>query len=451
MTSTSPEAVTHLQKGQALIDNLRQVEAAEELTAALKLDPGFALARTELGVVTPGPDGLKEMEAAAAGAKGLPEPERLMIEGALAVRRGDATAGIEAFRRMTELVPSYARGHYVLAATLAGQGRNDEAITSVRKAIELDPNNGGAQNMLGYAALREGNTDEAIAAFNEYVRILPQEPNAQDSLGEALLAAGRFKEAEAAFQKALDLSPQFWSAHEGIAFTRVYAGDWSGGRDALLKGKASATRLRDKIQIDLEMSAVALAQRKTAEALQLLEAAAKTPGAQPFEVAFIPVLRAHTLVIGGRAREALAPIAETLTLASSGNFPPGLSRNLRRQALRARVLADAQLADTASAQKTSAALDQEAATNTGDANALSDMHFGRGMLAMTSGDVAAARTHFDQCLTEDEMCKWQGLLATEKSGDTARTSAAREAILKLYRRDTLHLIFRSRMTPSPSS
>jgi hypothetical protein len=218
-----------------------------------------------------------------------------------------------------------------------------------------------------------------------------------------------------------------------------------------MKGKAAATRLRDKIQIDTEMSAVALAQRDTAEALELLDAAAKTPGAQPFEVAFIPVLRAHVLVIAGRPREALAPIRETLTMAASGKLPPGLSRNLLRQALRTRVLAEAQLADTASAQKTSAALDQEAATNPGDANAQSDMHFGRGIVAMASGDVEAARAHFDQCSREDEMCKWQGLRAIEKSGDKARTSAARDAILKLYRRDTVHLIFRSRLAPSSTS
>jgi hypothetical protein len=61
-------------------------------------------------------DDMARFRIAAAGAKGLPEPERLMIEGALAVRRGDATAGIAAFRRITELVPGYARGHDVLAA-----------------------------------------------------------------------------------------------------------------------------------------------------------------------------------------------------------------------------------------------------------------------------------------------------------------------------------------------
>jgi hypothetical protein len=79
------------------------------------------------------------------------------------------------------------------------------------------------------------------------------------------------------------------------------------------------------------------------------------------------------------------------------------------------------------------------------------MHFGQGMLALASGDVAAARAQFDQCSTEDEMCKWQGLLAIEKSGDKARMSAARDAILKLYRRDTVHLIFRSRLASSSTS
>jgi tetratricopeptide (TPR) repeat protein len=116
---------------------------------------------------------------------------------------------------------------------------------------------------------RQGDTARAIAAFTEYVCILPQEPKAQDSLGEALRAAGRFEDAEDAFQKSADLSPQFFGGHEGIAFARFYAGNWPGGRDALAKAKAAATRRGDQMQMNIELAAAALAQKKTAEALQI--------------------------------------------------------------------------------------------------------------------------------------------------------------------------------------
>jgi len=60
------------------------------------------------------------------------------------------------------------------------------------------------------------------------------------------------------------------------------------------------------------------------------------------------------------------------------------------------------------------------------------MHFGRGLLAVASGDSAGARAHFDQCSRTDEWCKWEGVLAAEKAGDKAGATAARDTLLKLY-------------------
>ena len=446
-TSKSSEAVTHFQKGEALLDNLRTEEAAEEFSQALKLDPDFQLARAYHGQATPGPDGLKEIESAKQSAASLPEAERVLIEGIAANRRGDLADARASFTHLTELVPGDWRGHYLLGQQLVNEQKYADAAQALKKATGLNANAGGAQNMLGYAALRQGDVDGAIAAFSEYARILPQEPNPQDSLGEALLGAGRFKESEAAFQKALELSPQFWNAHEGIAFARFYAGDWAGGRDALAKAKAAATRRIDKISVDGEMAVAAAAQRNTAEALRIVDAAEKTEGAQPSEVAFFPVTRALVLIDAGRARDALAPVTAALKTAESGELPPGMSRNLRRGALRARITAETQMRDVAAAKQTSAALDQDASSRADDPGAQSAMHYGRGQLALAQGDAAAARAHFDQCSREDETCKWQGVLAAEKAGDKAGAAAAREQFLKIYQRDPGHLLIRSRLTP----
>jgi tetratricopeptide (TPR) repeat protein len=446
VTSKSPEAVAHFEKGRVLFDNLRVDEAAAEFAQALKLDPGFALARAFHGMSTPGSEGLKELEAAAAAAGGLPEPERVLIEGLAAGRRGELEKARTSLVRLTELAPDDWGAHYSLGQQLLVNRRYDEAVTALKKATSLNPNAGGAQNMLGYAALRQGDADGAISAFEQYVRILPQEPNPQDSLGEALLAAGRFKEAEAAFQKALQLSPQFWNAHQGIAYARFYSGDWAGGREALAKAKSGATRATDRITLDDELAAAALAQRDSRTALKILDAVEKTSGAAPADVAFVPVRRALVLTDAGRAREALAPIAAALKMAESGELPPGAARGLRRNALLARIGVEAQTRDVAAATKTSAALDEAAAAAPGDPFAATAMHYGRGMLAVAKQDPAGARTHFDQCSTEDEMCKWQSVKVAEKAGDKATAEAARAKLLKNYARDPLHLVVRSRLT-----
>jgi tetratricopeptide (TPR) repeat protein len=445
MTSKSAEAVAHVQKGEMLLDNVRQQEAAAEFAEALKIDPEFVLARAYHGQAVPGADGLKEMESAAAAAAALPEPERVLIQGMTAGRRGDFPAAKTAYTRLTEVMPSEWRGHYLLGQQLLLEQKYADAMQALKKATALNAGAGGAQNMLGYAAFRQGDVDGAIAAFTEYARILPQEPNPQDSLGEALMGAGRFKEAEAAFQKALTLSPQFWNAHQGTAYAKYYAGDWKGGHDAMAKAKAGAPSAAEKIGVDTEQALLVAAQGNIAEALRLLNAAEKTTGAGPSDVAFLPINRAVILLTAGRAREALAPLASALKTAESGQLTPGQSRNLRREALRVRISAEAALRDADAAQQTSAALDEGAAARSDDAAAQSSMHFGRAQLALARGDVAAARPHFEQCSGEDTPCKWQGVLAADKAGDKTGAAAAREQLLKLYQRDPIHLLIRSQL------
>jgi tetratricopeptide (TPR) repeat protein len=446
-TSKSQEAIDHFKKGEALFDNLRTTEAAAEFEQAIKLDPDFALARAFHGQVTPGPDGLKETESAAAAAAKLAEPERVFIEAIAANRRGDITASRTALARLTEIAPADWRGHYTLGQQLLLDQKYADAVASLKKATSLNPDAGGAQNMLGYAALRQGDAAGAIAAFQDYVRILPQEPNPQDSLGEALLAAGRFKESEAAFQKALELSPQFWTGHQGIAYARLYAGDWAGGLAALEKAKATATRPTDKISVDDELSAVAVARHDAKTAFRIMDAMEKTSGAQPSDVAFVPLRRALVLIDGGRYREALAPIAATLATIDSGTLPAGLARGLKRQALVERVAAESGLRDAAAAAKTSAALDAGASAEADNPLAQSAMHYGRGMLAVAKGETADARKHFEACSQEDTVCKWQGVVTAEKAGDKAGAAAARTTLLKNYLRDPGHLVMRSRLSP----
>jgi tetratricopeptide (TPR) repeat protein len=451
ITSKSPEAIALFRKGEMLVNNSRVTEAADQFAQALKLDPDFVLAHAGHGQATAGPEGLKELEAAAAAAANLPEAERLYVEGLLAMRRNENAAARTAFARMSELAPADWRGYYGQGVAALNEQKYTDAVQPLKKAAEIDPQAAaGAQNMLGYTALRQDDTAQAIAALQEYVRALPQEPNPQDSLGEALMAAGRFKESEAAFQKALELSPQFWNAHEGMAYARFYAGDWSGGREALMKARDAATRPSDKVGVMQEMAAAAVAQRKIPEALTLLDEAQKAADT-PTTAALVPVNRGYTLLTAQRYKDAIAAANDAVKAADGGTLPPGFSRNLRIQALRVRVSAEALSGDANAAQASSATLDAEAMAHADDPVAQSSMHFGRAMLAVAQKDLAAAKSHFDQCSREDEFCRWQSVAAAEKAGDKASATAVREAILKTYKRDPLHLVIRSRLAPSKAA
>jgi Flp pilus assembly protein TadD len=450
ITSRSTEAVEHMKRGEHLLDNLRPVDAAVEFNQALEIDPEFALARALLGQATPGAAGLKEIETAASATSGVSEGERALIEGMLAARRGEAAKAEEAYRRVTQVAPGDWRGYHLLGQQLMGAEKYGDAERALTKATELNPQAGGAHNMLGYAALRQGNTSGAIAAFTEYARVLPEEPNPQDSLGEALLAAGKFSEAEAAFRKAAELSPEFWNAWDGVAYAKFFAGDAAGARQALEKARDLAPRPGDKLAIDQLSAAMAEASGNVPQALQILQTAEQMTDAPG--VVFVPVQRATTLIDRSRGREALPLLAAAVQRADSGDLPPAPSRNLRVQALRARIYAEASLNEAGAAEKTAAALESEASARTDDRFAQSSMHYGQGMLAMVRSDFMSARSHFEQCSKVDEFCRLQIVTAAERAGDGAAASAAKAELMKLYVRDPVHVIVRSRLAaPSRGS
>ena len=189
-----------------------------------------------------------------------------------------------------------------------------------------------------------------------------------------------------------------------------------------------------------------MAQRDSKTALGILDAIEKSYGAQPSDVAFVPVRRALILIDSGSYREALAPVAAALDTADGGQVPPGLARNLAPPGADCEYHRRGGMRDVAAATKTSAALDQAAAAAADAPLAQSAMHYGLGMLAVAKGDAANARAHFDQCSREDELCLWQGVAAAEKAGDKAGATSARDQLLKLYARDPLHLIVRTRLT-----
>jgi tetratricopeptide (TPR) repeat protein len=445
ITSKSPEAVDHFQKGRTLFENQRPAEAAAEFDQALKLDTDFALARAMHGVVTPGGDGLKELEQAATQASSLPEPERVYIEALLVGREGDVAKNTHTWTRLTEVAPDDWHAHQGLGMALFFQMKDAEAAAAFQKAISLSPQAGSAINMLGYAYLRQGKANEAIDAFKRYVSAMPNEPNPQDSLAEALMAGGQLTEAEAGFRKAAEMSPQFWQAWEGAAYAKFFAGDWAGGREALAKSRQAAPRPVDRMASD-EMSAWAsLAERKIPEALKKLDAAEKSADALPANVANINLDRAVIMLDGARYRDALTAISSALTLADNGKLPPFATRNTRQLGLALRAAAEGKMGDAAAAQKTVAALEQESSTRPEDPQLQSSLHLARGMLALAQSDAADAKAHFAQCLSIDAFCRWQEVIAAEKAGDKAGADAARAELLRVYRRDPVYLYVRSRL------
>ena len=138
------------------------------------------------------------------------------ILGAANKGLGRIQAASEAFKKVTELNPTYAEGFNNLGVTLQDQGELDDAIASYNKALSLKPDYTEAYNNMGNALKDQGKLDEAIEAFKKALSLRPNYPEAHNNMSIALQVQGKLDEAIASYNKALSLKPDYADAYNNL-------------------------------------------------------------------------------------------------------------------------------------------------------------------------------------------------------------------------------------------
>ena len=191
----SPEALAAYWRGQALLerrDVKGNVDAAiAAFSEAITLDDRFALAHAALG--------------AAYWAKYLETLQPELIERAV-------EAGTSALR----IDPNQPEVRYSLAVTLAGRGRNAEAIDELHRALAMRPNYEDARRQLGLVLGRMGRVDESVAEYQKALALRPTSASTYSSMGLVLYGAGRYEDAIAAFTKATELQPDNFTGFQRL-------------------------------------------------------------------------------------------------------------------------------------------------------------------------------------------------------------------------------------------
>src|SRR6185436_15369133 len=109
-----------------------------------------------------------------------------------------------AFRRVIQLQPDSARGHYMLGTTFLAKGDTPQAIAALRQAITIAPS-AGAYSNLGDALYREGRYAEAADSFQQAVRMNPKSAIKYRNLGDAYARLGQRGKATQAYERAVEL------------------------------------------------------------------------------------------------------------------------------------------------------------------------------------------------------------------------------------------------------
>ena len=131
---------------------------------------------------------------------------------------------IEHFRKALQLKPDYAKAHLNLGDALAKQGKLDEAVEHQIKAVQLDPDFAVAHNNLGLVLLEQGKLDEAVEHYRKAVQAKPDLTEAHNNWGVVLEKQGKLDEAVEHYQTALQIKPDSDKAHLNMGIARVKQG-----------------------------------------------------------------------------------------------------------------------------------------------------------------------------------------------------------------------------------
>ena len=164
------------------------------------------------------------MSAVVEQAQALKEqyPEAFIIWNILGAANkglGRVQAASEAFRKVTELNPTYADGFSNLGTCLQEQGKLDEAIGSYKKALLLKPDYVEAHYNMGIALQDQGKREEATEAYNKALSLKPDYAEVYNNMGNVLKEQGKLAEATEAYNKALSLKPGYAEAYTNMGVT----------------------------------------------------------------------------------------------------------------------------------------------------------------------------------------------------------------------------------------
>jgi tetratricopeptide (TPR) repeat protein/DNA-binding winged helix-turn-helix (wHTH) protein len=212
--TTSAEALRLYSMAMRNANAHRPAEAVVLLERALKLDPGYAMARARIGYVYgvlqgEVARGRPYIEAALAQKERLNGKDRELVLAWQSIVDSNYTEAIDRYRLLVERYPTDVEAHHRLATLLVGEEQVEEAAAILEQARTIEPRSAEILNALGglYALLNRH--AEAIEMHRKYVELDPNEANAWDSLGISLQWAGRYEEAADAYDRALQLHPDF--------------------------------------------------------------------------------------------------------------------------------------------------------------------------------------------------------------------------------------------------
>ena len=227
-SDTRANAMQLLQRGIAAAGRGAGDEAIAWLSQAVALQPDFAAAQANLGLLLVAVRRHADAEPHLGAAVAL-MPADAALRNALGVAQEALQRYVHAettYRSALEVQPGFAEAHANLGNCLRRQGRLFEAEAHLARAIELKPDDAVAHFNLGVLLQDREEFDRAVAQYRQALAGRPDFVEALNNLGNCLRSQGCVDEARGVFERILELRPTQVEAHCNLAQYKTYrAGD----------------------------------------------------------------------------------------------------------------------------------------------------------------------------------------------------------------------------------
>ena len=215
-------AQAHNNLGLVLTQTDRTDEAIAAFREAVRLQPDFADARANLGgvlVVINADEAIKELQRALEAEPGLVNAHYNLSRAYN--QRSERSKEIEHLQEALRSDPTFAKAHMSLGKALVAERQIDEAVSHLERAIQLDPSLGEARYQLGLALARAGRRDEAkreLEASRPLISERQQMETATLFMREAQqsLGAGEINHAVDRLRQVIRLAPEYPEARQTL-------------------------------------------------------------------------------------------------------------------------------------------------------------------------------------------------------------------------------------------
>ena len=145
-------------------------------------------------------------------------PTKIYEEGISRLKKEDVSGALVSFKRVTEIAPEFAGGHFYTGLCYYEQGKYSVALSYFTKAISLDPQ----PITYSYKGWSEYNINNFIQAIQDFTWQIenskPDDPIGYYNRGSAKSELGDFWGALSDYQKAIEIQPDFSMAYNNLGW-----------------------------------------------------------------------------------------------------------------------------------------------------------------------------------------------------------------------------------------